>query len=184
MDAFWLLGNLSRAPPQEGGGSDEVAGKCCRGVKGDRTLFPFLQHNLPGSMYFTGPCQSGAGNSKLQQEHGSPPVRGSGRRAGLVPALPCTDGVSEGFAPLTATNWPRGGWGLERGQCEDKALLQSPLNEAVSFGGLLHLPGALQARAEGVSPSEQMTFSDGCSASKVALFALFPTRWRKEEMFV
>lgn len=101
-----------------------------------------------------------------------------------VPALPCTDGVSEGIAPSTVTSWPRGGCGLGRGQCEDNALLQPPINKAVPFGGLLHLLGALQARAEGVSPSEQMTFSDGHGASNVTLFALFPMHRCKEEMLV
>lgn len=77
MDAFWLPGNLSRAPTQEGGGTDEVAGTCCREVKGDGTLFPFLQNNLLSSVYFTGPCQRRAENGTLQHERGSPPVPGS-----------------------------------------------------------------------------------------------------------
>ena len=100
------------------------------------------------------------------------------------PALTGTDGASEGFAPSALTDWPRGGCGPGRGQCADDALLQSPLNKAVSFGGLLHLPGALQARAGGVPPSEEMTFSNSHGASNVTLFALFSMPWGKEEMLV
>lgn len=147
-----------------------MAGTCCGEVRGARTLFPFLQTNLLGSVYF-----GGAVRAEQAAEHpdtSRSPFAAPRSDRVRVPARTVLPMVCS----ITVADCGGCGWG--RVQREDDALFQSPLNNVVSFGGLLHLRGAPQARTEGVSPSGQMTLSDGHGAGDMALFALFGAKRR------
>lgn len=147
-----------------------MAGTCCGEVRGARTLFPFLQTNLLGSVYFGGAVrgeQAAAHPDTSRSPFAAP--RGDRVRVPARTVLPMV-------CSITVADCGGCGWG--RVQREDNALFQSPLNNVVSFGGLLHLRGAPQARTEGVSPSGQMTLSDGHGAGDMALFALIGAKRR------
>lgn len=148
--------------------------------KGTELYSPFYKTICRAPCISPGPVSAEQRTARCDASAAARPFPAPWGERDRVPALAGTDGVPEGFAPSTPADRPRGGCGLRRGRRGDDALL----NKAGSFGGLLPLLGALQAGAEGVSPSAQMTFSGGHGASDVPLFALFPVLWCKEEMLV
>lgn len=99
--------------------------------KGTELYFPFYKTICWAPCISPGPVSAEQRTARCDTSAAVRPFPAPWGERDRVPALAGTDGVPEGFAPLTPAGRPRGGCGLRRGRRGDDALL----NKAGSFGG-------------------------------------------------